>query len=142
MSVDAARPTTEGRPVTGVDDGLASAKSAPFGSRANNAGGATFFVSCARSFSVLAYVAYGRVLPARLAMPTSGSSLSTMVFTPAPRTLAMNGSIPPEKANTPPSGATIAASVDRTERTGPTTFASCDWYTARKRTTEPSTRSS
>ena len=110
------------------------------GSRSNSDGGGVG-LAWGRSSSVLAYVAYGRFLPARKETPLGFCPSSTRA-TPVAATLFLNGVMPPEKPNTPPIGATIAASVDRTERTGPITSTSLDWYTARNRTTEPSTRSS
>ncbi|CPU66401.1 Uncharacterised protein [Mycobacteroides abscessus] len=58
--------------------------------------------------------------------PSSPSSMTTD-WTPAAPTASMNGCCPPVYARTPCSGATIAGSMGRTERTGPTLSGTCEW---------------
>src|SRR5450756_730431 len=49
---------------------------------------------------------------------------------PELRTAVANGASPPENATRPLSGAVIAGSIGRTERTGPTSFGMAEWNTA------------
>src|SRR5450756_1551884 len=61
---------------------------------------------------------------------------------PAARTALTNGASPPENTTRHLSGAVIAGSIGRTERSGPTSPGMVEWKTATYRVTPPSTTSS
>src|SRR5690606_2020389 len=65
-----------------------------------------------------------------------------MIWTPSAWTELRNNGWPPEITCGPPSGATIPASIGRTDRIGPTTSGRWEWKTALKRVIPPSTISS